>query len=80
MELKPIKSNCTELKLNDYVVLFSYETPVAYYDRKTDKYYKTSTKWSRTTSKHINEWLKDRALLNQEAIEVSQEVLNGLIK
>lgn len=78
MELTPIKSNCTELKLNDYIVLFSYKTPVAYFDRRIGEYYKTSKKWSKITSKHINQWLVDKYA--NEPKEVSQEILDGLVK
>lgn len=78
MELTPIKSNCTELKLNDYIVLFSYKTPVAFFDRQSGEYYKTSKKWSRTTSKHINQWIFDKDAENVK--EVSQDVLDSLIK
>lgn len=55
MKIKPIASNMTELVLNDGTqVLFSYETPVACF--QNNKFYKTSHKWSRTTSKHIGKW------------------------
>jgi hypothetical protein len=55
MRIKPIASNMTELLLNDGTqVLFSYETPVACF--QNNKFYKTSHKWSRTTSKHIGKW------------------------
>jgi hypothetical protein len=55
MELKPIASNMTELKIGFISILFSYETPVALKNRGT--YYKTNTKWSNTTTRHINKWL-----------------------
>ena len=56
MQLRPIASNMTQLDLADGTsVLFSYKTPVA---ALTDNgYYRTSTKWSVTTSRHINKWL-----------------------
>lgn len=55
MNIKPIGSNKTELRLdNGTTVLFSYETPVAAWIN--GQYYKTEQKWSRTTSKHINAW------------------------
>ena len=56
MQLRPIASNMTQLDLNDGTsVLFSYSTPVACL---TDNgYYRTATKWSVTTSRHINKWL-----------------------
>ena len=56
MKLRQIASNMTQLDLNNgYQVLFSYETPVACLS--DNGYYRTSTKWSTTTSRHINKWL-----------------------
>ena len=56
MQLKPIASNMTQLDLpNGYQVLFSYQTPVACLS--DNGYYRTATKWSVTTSRHINKWL-----------------------
>ena len=56
MQLQPIASNMTQLDLADGTsVLFSYRTPVACL---TDNgYYRTSKKWSVTTSRHINKSL-----------------------
>ena len=52
MKIKPIASNQTELHLNDgTVVLFSYQTPVAV-NYAEGGFARTSTKWSKTTSKH----------------------------
>ena len=56
MQLRPIASNMTQLDLNNgYQVLFSYQTPVACLS--DNGYYRTSKKWSVTTSRHINKWL-----------------------
>ncbi len=56
MQLKPIASNMTQLDLpNGYQVLFSYQTPVACLS--DNGYYRTATKWSGTTTRHINKWL-----------------------
>ena len=58
MKLRKTGNNTTEITLsNSAVVLFSYETPVAAIINGTP--YKTSKKWSVTTSKHINQWLND---------------------
>jgi len=56
MNLTPIGTNRTQLDLKDGTsVLFSYSTPVA---ALTDNgYYRTSKKWSVTTSRHIDKWL-----------------------
>ena len=56
MQLKPIASNMTQLDLsNGYQILFSYQTPVACLS--DNGYYRTATKWSSTTTRHINKWL-----------------------
>ena len=56
MQLRPIASNMTQLDLpNGYQVLFSYQTPVACLS--DNGYYRTATKWSGTTPRHINKWL-----------------------
>ena len=56
MQLRPIASNMTQLDLpNGYQVLFSYQTPVACLS--DNGYYRTATKWSSTTTRHINKWL-----------------------
>lgn len=80
MNLKPIASNVTQLTFGDpmnpdIVVLFSYQTPVAAYISDTETYYRTSTKWSRTTTRHINSWLD-----GIEAKEEKQEFFNNLVK
>ena len=74
MKLRKIANNQTELWLKDVTILVSYETPVAYIDGLTGKAYKTSKKWSATTSRHINSWLN-----GVDAIEVEQSVLDNLL-
>ena len=56
MELIPLGSNQTQINLKKGdSVFFSYRTPVACLTM--NGYYKTSKKWSVTTSRHINKWL-----------------------
>ena len=72
MNIRNIASNMTQLDLADGTsVLFSYSTPVA---AVTDNgYYRTSTKYGSTTTRHINKWL-DGVL----AKEQPQEYFNSL--
>lgn len=73
MKLRNIGSNQTELTLaNGYVVLFSYETPVAAC-RPMGGFIRTSEYYSRTTSKHINQWLNGAV-----AEDVEQGVLDNI--
>ena len=55
MKLNPIGSNMTEVEVNGKSIMFSYQTPVAGYDDQGA--FRTSTKYSVTTSKHINSYL-----------------------
>ena len=74
MQLKSIAANQTQLNLNNGTeIFFSYKTPVAAKLPNYD-YIRTATKWSRTTSRHINKWLE-----GVNATEVDQEVLNNLV-
>ena len=76
MQLKPIRANMAELELDDSLtILFSYETPVAMYMPEDDTYYRTTKKWSNTTTRHINQWLD-----GSDAKDVDQTVLDTLLK
>ena len=74
MKLTPIAANRTQLNLNDGTeVFFSYKTPVAA-RLSTYRYIRTATKWSQTTTRHINQWLE-----GVTAKTVDQEILNDLV-
>ena len=74
MQLKRIAANQTEVSLNNGTkVFFSYDTPVAA-QLPDYEYVRTATKWSVTTSKHINKWLEGVI-----ATEVSQDILDNLV-
>jgi len=68
MKLKQIGSNQAELTNNGLVVLFSYSTPVAAM-LPSGRYVKTSTKYSVTTTKHVNKWLQGVA----DSVEVVEQ-------
>ena len=73
IKIKQIASNMTELDLGFAQVFFSYETPVA--ARLTDgSLVRTATKYSVTTTKHINKWLN-----GCEALTVSQDRIDCLL-
>ncbi len=64
MKLKSLGANQTELILNDgSQILFSYETPVCvrteamHCGQMQTRVCVTTEKYSRTTSKHINNWV-----------------------
>ena len=72
--IKQLGANKAEVHLKDGTVLFiSYETVVAAKLPNFD-YIRTSTNHSRTTQKHITQWLKG---VNAE--EKSQDFLDNLL-
>ncbi len=73
MKLRQIKSNVTELTLDNITIMFSYETPVAGYDDKGA--FRTDTKYSVTTSRQINQYLGGKDV----GRTVSQDYINQLI-
>ena len=57
MKLRPISANQNEVELSDgTTVLFSYQTPVAAHIPGVG-YVRTDKQWSRTTSKHIGQFI-----------------------
>lgn len=76
MNLTPIAANMTELQIKGHTILFSYKTPVAvlHSDGMT---YRTDKTWSATTSRHINKWMSDHALLGAQF--KPQEFFDGLL-
>lgn len=81
MNLTPLGANKTELEIGDLTILFSYKTPVAYHQAGIG-YAKTNKFWSRTTSKHITQWLRANGFDKERGDglrEVPQEQLDRLI-
>lgn len=74
LSVKPVASNMTLVDTARHIVLFSYSTPVASYDKTTLDFYKTAKKWSKTTSRHINKWLD-----GVQAIEQPQDYFDNLL-
>lgn len=56
--IKQVGSNMTELTNGKFVILFSYNTPVAAINTDTKQVYRTNHFFSKTTSTHINKWFK----------------------
>ncbi len=75
MNLNPLGNNKTELRLNNgAVIFFSYKTPVAAQLADGHGFVRTSTKYSVTTSKHINQWLD-----GVNATSVEQSILDEML-
>lgn len=75
MKVRQIGPNRTEVNTDQYSILVSYQTPVAYLDKSGTGFFRTSKKWSVTTSKHINQWLD-----GAKSQTVDQSVLDGLLE
>jgi hypothetical protein len=80
MNLKPIKANMTELTVGDNRILFSYKTPVAVRNR-FGLVYVTDKFWSRTTTRHISQWIKEVGTnLPQSNVKLPQIYFDNLVK
>lgn len=73
MRIKSIGSNQTLVIYDKLEVLVSYETPVAGHIHEVG-YFKTDTKHSQTTSRHINQYIGD----NKARIVSQKEVQKRL--
>lgn len=79
------KTSATEVTLGNKTVLYSYSTPVAFkftngpqtVNGNPVEWVKTNKKWSVTTSKHINKWLRDTGAYS--VLEMSQDELEGML-
>ena len=71
MKVRNVGSNMTELLINGYTVLFSYEMPVA---ALTPQGWTRTAQWySQTTTRHINKWLD-----GAEAVEMPQDFFDSI--
>ena len=57
MKVRSIGSNVTEVETDKATILVSYSTPVAACLKDGSGFYRTSKRFSVTTSRHINQWL-----------------------
>ena len=73
LRAQSIGSNQLEIQHGENRYLVSYKTPVAVYIKNAG-YFRTTTKFSRTTSKHINKWLNGAA-----AGDIPQNVLEDMM-
>ncbi len=75
MRLTPIGSNKTQvtfdLSSGPMDILFSYKTPVAA-RLPSGRFLRTKQKYSITTTKHINQWLKANNAVNIDAVPQSR--------
>jgi hypothetical protein len=74
LSVKPVASNMTLVDTDRHIVLFSYATPVASFDKGSYQFYKTNKKWSKTTTRHINKWID-----GVQAVEQPQDYFDNLL-
>lgn len=79
MNLKQLGANRTEVEMGKYRVLFSYQTPVAYKILGLSMVYVTEKFWSRTTSKHIGQWLGSFQY-DAPTVKVPQQQIDDLME
>ncbi len=83
IKLKQLGSNRTEISSDSQTVFYSYSTPVVVYTDWSEsgekpKVYVTEKKFSRTTAKHISEYLSELPS-KWERLRVPQETLETLV-
>lgn len=71
MKVRIVGPNQTEVILSDRSLFFSYETLVGLRLSGVG-YFRTSTKYSKTTSRHVNQWLDGVAAKEVEQDELEQ--------
>lgn len=81
MKVKKLGNNETVIETNSGAeILVSYETPVAIRQIRHNVAYRTSKSFSRTTSRHINKFIKgvkEVHFLDQDAIEAAMKRFEG---
>jgi hypothetical protein len=78
IKLNPIGANQTEVELNNGDTLFfSYKTLVAAHI-SGQGFLKTTEHYSKTTSKHINQWLTRNGATLDKVVNVEQKYLDAI--
>jgi len=57
---KKIASNLYVESVKGGVILYSYETRVAFYEMESKTFYQTTEKYSHTTTCHISKWRNEK--------------------
>ena len=79
LKLNPLAANMTEIEVGAYSILFSYKTPVAGHSPVLG-HFKTSTKYSSTTTRHINKYFANEwDIVGNTVREVDQSTIDGLV-
>lgn len=63
LKINPVGQNQTEIETNNMTIFFSYREPVSCFINGQG-FFKTSKFWSKTTTAHVNKWLKNNGAEN----------------
>jgi len=77
MQLRKLGNNRHELTIGNYLILFSYETPVGLLDTTTGILTASASQLSCTTKKHLNEWVRDT--FHNETVFASNESIQAIL-
>ena len=77
LRLRVIQANMTEVMVDNLLILFSYNTAVAYKRLDNGCYYVTKEYFSRTTRNHISLWVEEDA---HKVIRVDQELIESVLE
>lgn len=78
MNIKNNERNVCYINMSKYIVLFSYETIIAVYDRQENKVIKIDKFYSRTTSKHFNQFMNYYGFSKTDIKIVSDEEFKNI--
>ena len=76
LKINSIAKNQTEIITDSMTIFFSYREPVACHI-DGQGFFKTSKSWSKTTTAHVNKWLKNNRAEN--VTEKGQSFFDKLI-
>lgn len=79
MNIKNNDKNVVYINMSKYILCCSYETIIAYYDRQTDKIYKSDYFYSKTTSKHFNRFLDYYNFSKNQVVKVDRQEFENFV-
>ena len=74
MRLLNIGRDEFEMETKEFVILWSYTRPIAYYDRSVNQHFQTDEHLSPSSEKHLAKWLRARDAVGKTK-KLSQYVL-----
>ena len=78
MNIKNNENNVCYINLKNSIILVSYTTIIAVYDREQNKVLKTDRFYSRTTSKHFNRFMEYYGFSKNDIKIITEEELKNI--